>query len=158
MFSIDPNRAAAELLQQRLRQVESKVRRRVIHRVQTAVTKEALAAVKGGRVPVAVGILRRSFRRKIKVYTATAVGFGIVGTDTKIKQVAKQYKDYRLGKMRTWIKGQPKKGPKYQAPSKYIHLAGKGRKNVFINDTLKSIRPKLDAIAAQVLRDEILKL
>ena len=140
----------------RLMQFSSRVRRTVLHRGATAMTKHTLAAVRSGKIPVVHGLLKKAFRRKIKVYTASAAMFGIVGTDVSIKEQVKSYKDYRTGEMRVWKNGQPKKGPKYAAPNKYIHLAGPNRKGTVIQDALKQVRPQLDAILLRILQDEIM--
>ena len=158
MFSVDFNKAALELTNVRLMQFSSRVRRTVLHRVGTATTKEVMSAVRGGRVPAVFKVLARSFRRKVKVYTASANVFGIVGSDRMIREQQKQYKDYKTGQIRTWRNGGPAKGPKYAAPAKYIHLAGAGRKSKFMQDALKSVRPRLDAISKQVLTDEVNKV
>lgn len=156
MFTVDVDRAAVELTYARLMQFKSVVRRTCLHRMGTGGTKLALQAVRAGRIPVVTGLLQKSLRRKIKVYTASATVFGIVGSDTAVKQQATQYMDYRTGAMRRWKAGQPKRGPKVARPSKYFHLAGKNRRNTTIQDTLAAIRPQLDALMLQILTEEVL--
>jgi len=139
----------------KLMTLRSSARRSVLRKAGTAATKEVLAAVKSGKIPVAAGVLKKSFRRKIKIYTASATVFGIVGTDAGIKEQVSKYKDYRTGRVRQWIHGQPKKGPKYQSPAKYIHLAGAGRKGRIIQDAQKATESKVKAIVLEVLQREL---
>lgn len=158
MFGVEIPRPSVELTAVRLMQLQSRVRRTILHRAGTALTKHTLNAVRGGRIPEVHGLLRRSLRRKIKVYTATATLFGIVGSDVRIKKQVDSYKDYRTGEMRRWRAGQPAKGPKYAAPAKYIHLAGPGRKSTVIQDALRQVRPQLNAIMLRILQDEIMRV
>lgn len=156
MIKLDPG-IQGQLHGLRLEQMSSAIRRNVLTSAGRKAAKIMKPALKRSEKGKATGTLERNIDTKVKAYAATNVVYIVGGAKSKKIQVS-TYKDYLTGQMRTWKKGQPKKGPKYQNPAKYAHLAGPGQGETnWVNVTRKNVMPEVQQVIVDTIEAEVFR-
>lgn len=122
----------------KLRDLDKRVRRKILRKAVNEPSKIVLAAMKA-KVPVETGLLRKSLGRKVKVW-GNGVAFFIVGPRRGFKKQVKT----KLGKMM------------HRNPSKYAHLADKFRpwRGPVADQTKTAVLASME----RVLKEELAKL
>lgn len=156
MIKLDPG-TQGMLHGLRLEQMSSAIRRNVLTSAGRKAAKVVKPALKRAEKGKATGTLEKNLDTKVKAYAGTNTVFIVGGAKSKKIQVS-TYKDYLTGQMRTWKKGQPKKGPKYQNPAKYSHLAGPGRGATnWVNVTRKNVLPTVQKVIVDTIEAEVFR-
>lgn len=140
----------------KLEKLRSAARRNILMTVGRKSAGIMLPAMKAEPKPKVLGILQKSFKKKVKAYATNNTVFVAVGSRSKFTEV-KKYKDYRTGKIRRWIAGQPAKGPKKVNPAFYGHLAGPGRKGMHVRNVTRRMQKQVDAMIRATLLEELAK-
>lgn len=115
-------------LLKRLKDLETKIRRKVLVKVGNAGSKPLLKAIKAA-TPVDTGLLRKSMARKVKVFSARGVMWFGVGARTGFKVDGKN-------------------------PTKYAHLTRKTHGD-WMGDAAKSVEAQVNSEIERVLREEV---
>lgn len=122
----------------RLRAVDSKVQKKILRKALGKGSKIVLAEEKA-QAPRETGLLRKSLGRKTKVYRHSGVVVVIVGPRTGMKQDVRRH-------------GRNKLRPARAAdPTKYAHLAGPGRRQVFMTQAAARTLDRVRSVVIEAI-------
>lgn len=154
MIGMQWDLAAIQLTKARFEQFRSALRRRIMLKVGNAAAKPILKELKAESFHDNTGTLRKNLGSKVKAYSDIVF---VAAGPKNTKLAATSYRDYRTGQMRAWQRGGPAR-PRYQNPARYAHLAGPGRKGIFVTRVQDRMKSQTVATISRVLTDEVAKI
>ncbi len=148
----------AAIIESRFRQLETKVRRKILQKAASAAAKVNLEALRQEVVPEVSRTLKKSWRTKVRVYPTSGRAWAAAGPKSERKEVD-QYEYYRL-----WLisRGVTKEAAGRRVDKKrrlnaahYAHLAGTGRKGMSVPNVRKRMARRTFEIIGEVFRTEV---
>jgi HK97 gp10 family phage protein len=125
----------------RLRQVDEKVRKKILRSALTAGGQIVLQEARA-KVPVDSGLVKESLGKKVKVYRQSGTVVVIVGPRTGFRRMVK-----RRGRQKLVLEN----------PTAIAHLAGPGRHQTFMAQAAESTRERVKSVVTQKILDGIEK-
>lgn len=159
MIGMGVDRAAVAITAIRMKQLASRVQRQILQKAGNAAAKPILQAMKAEEFPEVSRELRRHLAKKVKAYTSRV--FVAVGARSE-KLTVDRYEYYRLAHERWFKHLMERRGPRVPKtitmdPAKYSHLAGPGRKGLFVKRVQSKTKAATVAAIREVLISEVAK-